>query len=183
MGWQLATHLRTDLALDALEMAIWQRHQQQTDLSGLVHHSGRGVQYLVVRYTERLAEARAVSSVGSRGDSYDNALAESFNGLFKTELIRPHGPWRGLDDLELAVLEYVDGFNYRRLHSEISMLPPAEAETAYYRQNDPVTMAEVKQSFSSRGQGGSGSYGRGVSMLPLDEILSFAGSPARTAYG
>lgn len=116
VGWQLATHMRTALALDALEMAIWRRNQEQADVSGLVHHSDRGVQYLAIRYGERLADAGAVSSVGSRGDSYDNALAESFNGLFKTELIRPQGPWRGLDDLELAVREYVDWFNHRRLH-------------------------------------------------------------------
>ncbi|WP_051738403.1 IS3 family transposase, partial [Pseudonocardia autotrophica] len=89
VGWQLARHLRTDVALDALEMALWRRAQQQHDLAGLVHRSDRGVQYLAIRYTERLAEAGAVCSVGSRGDSYDNALAESFHGLFKTELVRP----------------------------------------------------------------------------------------------
>lgn len=102
VGWQLARHLRTDLALDALEMAIWARRQ---DLSGLVHHADRGVQYLSIRYTERLAQAGAVTSVGSRGDSYDNALAESFIGLFKTELVRNRGPFRGLDDLGIATLE------------------------------------------------------------------------------
>jgi putative transposase len=95
VGWQLASHLRTDLALDALEMAIWRR---QAQLDGLVHHSDRGGQYLSIRYTERLAEAGAVTSVGSRGDSFDNALAESTIGLYKTELIRRRGPWRGLDD-------------------------------------------------------------------------------------
>ena len=145
VGWQLATHLRTCLALDALDKAIWRRQQQAAALSGLVHHSDRGVQYLAIRYTQRLADAGAVSSVGSRGDSYDNALAESFNGLFKTELIRPRGPWRGLDDLELSTLEYIDWFNHRRLHGQIGMIPPAEIEAIYYRQSDPANTTEVKQ--------------------------------------
>jgi putative transposase len=125
LGWQLARHLRTSLALDALEMAIWSRGE---GLADLVHHSDRGGQYLAIRYTERLAEAGAVTSVGSRGDSYDNALAESFIGLFKAELVRPRGPWRGLDDLEIATLEWVDWYNHRRLHTELGMLPPAEHE-------------------------------------------------------
>ena len=102
VGWQASRSLRTDLALDALEMALWRR---QAQLAGLVHHSDRGSQYLAIRYTERLAEAGAVPSVGSRGDSYDNALAESIIGLYKTELIRRRGPWRGLDDVEYATLE------------------------------------------------------------------------------
>ena len=91
------------------------------------------MQYLAIRYTERLAANGVVNSVGSRGDSYDNALAESMNGLYKTELVRNKGPWRGLDDLELATLEWVDWFNHRRLHGEIGMIPPAELETTYYR--------------------------------------------------
>jgi putative transposase len=128
VGWQMARHLRTDLALDALEMAIWARRK---DLAGLVHHADRGVQYLAIRYTERLADAGAVASVGSRGDSYDNALAESFIGLFKTELVRNRGPFRGLDDLELASLEWIDWYNHRRLHGEIGMIPPAEAEQRF----------------------------------------------------
>ena len=126
VGWQVSRSLRADLALDALEMAIWARRGEKLD--GLVHHSDRGVQYLAIRYTERLAEAGAVTSVGSRGDSYDNAMAESFHGLFKAELIRKDGPWRGLDDLEYATLGYVDWFNRRRLHGEIGMVPPAEFE-------------------------------------------------------
>ncbi|MDT7667114.1 MAG: putative transposase, partial [Pseudonocardiales bacterium] len=138
-------HLRTDLALDALEMAIWRRDEQRADLSGLIHHSDRGVQYLAVRYTERLADAGAVSSVGSRGDSYDNAMAESFNGLFKTELIHPRGPWQGLDQLELAVMGYLDWYNHRRLHGEIGMIPPAELETTYYRQTSPTESLEIKE--------------------------------------
>ena len=106
VGWQIANNLRTDLALDALEMALWQR---KSDLDGLIHHSDRGVQYLSIRYTERLAEAGIETSVGSRGDSYDNALAESMIGLYKAEVIRHEGPWKGLDDVEYATLEWVDG--------------------------------------------------------------------------
>jgi putative transposase len=129
VGWQLATHLRTDLALDALEMAIWQRNGAELDQ--LVHHSGRGVQYLAIRYTDRLADAGAVTSVGSKGDSFDNALAESTIGLFKTELVRRRGPWRSIDDLELASLEWVDWYNTRRLHSACGNVPPAEYEATY----------------------------------------------------
>jgi putative transposase len=130
VGWQASRSLRADLALDALDMALWSRRAGR--LAGLVHHSDRGVQYLAVRYTERLAEAGAVASVGSRGDSYDNALAESFHGLYKAELIRHQGPWQGLDDVEFATLEYVDWFNHRRLHGELGMVPPAEFEAGYY---------------------------------------------------
>ena len=129
VGWQLATHLRTDLALDALEMAIWLRNDR---LDGLVHHSDRGSQYLSIRYSERLGEAGAVASVGSKGDSYDNAVAESTMGLYKAELIRRRGPWRTIDDLELATLEYIDWFNHRRLHSACGDIPPAELEAGYY---------------------------------------------------
>ena len=98
-------------------------------------------QYLAIRYTERLAEAGAVTSVGSRGDSYDNALAESFNGLYKAELIHKEGPWRGLDDVEFATLDYVDWFNQRRLHGEIGKVPPAEFEAAYYHQQPTAPIA------------------------------------------
>jgi putative transposase len=132
VGWQASTSLRSDLALDALEMAIFARGDE--NLTRLVHHSDRGVQYLSIRYTERLGEAGVVNSVGSRGDSYDNALAESFNGLYKTELIRRRGPWRGLDDVEFATLEYIDWFNNQRLHSEIGKIPPAELEATYQSQ-------------------------------------------------
>ena len=136
LGFQLATHLRTSLALDALDMAIWTRKRDpNSDLTGLVHHSDRGSQYLSIRYSERLAEESAVASVGSRGDSYDNALAETVNGLFKTELVRRRGPWRGLDDLELATLEWVDWFNHRRLHQNLGYIPPAEHETNHYAQH------------------------------------------------
>ena len=139
VGWQASRSLRTDLALDALEMALWGRRGQR--LEGLVHHSDRGVQYLAIRYSERLAEAGAVASVGSRGDSYDNALAESFNGLYKTELIRHRGPWRGLDDVEYATLDYIDWFNHRRLHGELGMIPPAEFEDLHYDEQRLLSVA------------------------------------------
>ncbi len=139
VGWQASRSLRTDLALDALEMALWTRRAGR--LEGLVHHSDRGGQYLAIRYTERLAEAGAVPSVGSRGDSYDNALAESFNGLYKAELIRHRGPWRGLDDVEYATLEYVDWFNHRRLHGELGMIPPAEFEATFLHTPAPAWLA------------------------------------------
>jgi putative transposase len=138
VGWRASTSLRSDLALDALEQALWQRRHDVRDVTGVVHHSDRGVQYLSIAYTERLAEAGAVTSVGSRGDSYDNAAAESLIGLFKTELIRSRGPWKGLDDVELATLEWVDWFNHRRLHSHCGYRPPAEFEATYYRQQDPA---------------------------------------------
>jgi putative transposase len=142
VGWQVSRSLRTDLALDALEMAIWRR---QAQLDGLVHHSDRGGQYLAIRYTERLAEAGAVTSVGSRGDSYDNALAETIIGLYKTELIRRRGPWKGLDEVEYATLEWVDWFNHRRLLEPIGHIPPAEFEAAYHRREDPSHTAGLKQ--------------------------------------
>jgi putative transposase len=134
VGWRASTSLRADLALDALEQAIWQRGREGADLAGLIHHSDRGVQYLAIRYTERLADIGAIGSVGSRGDSYDNAAAESLIGLFKTELIRRRGPWRGLDHVELATLEWVDWFNNRRLHSACGNIPPTEFEQQHYRQ-------------------------------------------------
>ena len=108
VGWQVSRSLYTDLALDALNMGIWTRQRDGADLTDLVHHSDRGVQYVAVRYGERLAEVDVVASVGSVGDSDDNAMAEAFNSLFKAELVRNRGPWRGIDDLELAVAEYID---------------------------------------------------------------------------
>ncbi|WP_420834054.1 IS3 family transposase [Streptomyces antarcticus] len=131
VSWQVATSLYTELALDAMEMAIWRRRHTDGDLVGLVHHSDRGVQYRAIRYTERLEEADAVASVGSRGDSYDNALAEAFNSLFKAELIRNRGPWTGINNVEIAVAEYIDWFNQRRLHGELGHAPPAEFEALY----------------------------------------------------
>ena len=135
VGWQLSTSLRTDLALDALSMGLWTRTHDGHDTSALVHHSDRGVQYLAIRYTERLAEAGVVASVGSKGDSYDNALAEAFNSLFKAELVRNRGPWKNIDDLEIAVAEYIDWFNFRRLHGEIGLIPPVEFEGLHRRNN------------------------------------------------
>jgi transposase InsO family protein len=137
VGWRVSTSLRSDLALDALEQALHQRPQHDE----LVHHSDRGVQYLSIRYTERLAEAGIERSVGSVGDSYDNALAESVIGLFKTEVIRHHGPWRGIDAVEFATLEWVDWFNNRRLLVPIGYLPPAEFEAEYYRNLGPAAVA------------------------------------------
>jgi putative transposase len=132
VGWRVATSLRAELALDALEMAVWAR--QDAALDGLVHHSDRG-QYLAIRYTERLAAEGAVASVGSKGDSYDNALAEAVNGLYKAELIGRRGPWRGAEQVELATLEWVTWWNERRLHGAVGDIPPAEYEAIYYRQH------------------------------------------------
>ena len=130
VGWRVASSPGTDLVLDALEQALWAR----TGTEGLIHHSDRGCQYLSIRYTERLAEAGMESSVGSVGDSYDNALAETINGLYKTEVIRRRGPWRNIDAVEYATLEWVDWFNHRRLLEPIGDIPPTELEMAYYRQ-------------------------------------------------
>jgi putative transposase len=143
VGWRVSTSLRSDLALDALEQAISEREDDQADR--LVHHSDRGVQYLSIRYTERLAEAGIEPSVGSKGDSYDNALAESVIGLFKTEVIRLRGPWRNVEDVEFATLEWVWWFNYHRLLEPIGQVPPAEYEEAYYlRQETPTELARLK---------------------------------------
>ncbi len=146
VGWRCSTSLRADLALDALEQGLWQRARDAHDVTGMIHHSDRGVQYLAIRYTERLAEAGAVTSVGSKGDSFDNAAAESLIGLYKTELIRRRGRWRGLDDVELATLEYVDWFNHRRLHSACGDVPPAEFEDAHYRSIAGLTEDSPAQS-------------------------------------
>ena len=132
VGWRASASLRTDLALDALEQAIYARCD--TDTGDLVHHSDRGTQYLSIRYTERLADAGIELSVGSRGDAYDNALAETVIGLFKTEVIRRRGPWRSLEAVEFATLEWVDWFNHRRLLEPIGYVPPAEYEARYYEQ-------------------------------------------------
>jgi putative transposase len=146
VGWQLSTDLKTDFALGALEMGIWSRTRQGHDLSRLIHHSDRGVQYLAIRYSDRLAENGIVASVGSRGDSYGNAMAEAFNSLFKAELVRSRGPWKSITDLEIAIAEYVDWFNTRRLHGEIGMIPPIEAENRYYRLNPQPATAELVKS-------------------------------------
>ena len=130
VGWRVSRRAEATLVLDALEQAIHAR--QPMHATGLVHHSDRGVQYLSIRYTERLAEAGIVPSVGSVGDSFDNALAETVIGLFKTEVIHRTGPWRSLEAVEIATLEWVDWFNTRRLLEPIGNVPPAEAEHCYY---------------------------------------------------
>ena len=132
VGWRVSASLRTDFVLDALEQAIYDRCG--TTLAGLVHHSDRGTQYLSMRYTDRLADEGIAPSVGSRGDSYDNARAESVIGLFKTEIIHRRGPWRTLEAVEFATLDWVDWFNTRRLLEPIGYVPPAEYEVRYYQQ-------------------------------------------------
>jgi transposase InsO family protein len=134
VGWRVDTTLRSDLALDALEQAVCAR----PDRDRLIHHSDRGVQYLSIRYTDRLADAGIEPSVGTVGDSYDNALAESVIGLYKTEVIRRQGPWRHVETVELATLAWVDWFNTRRLLEPIGYVPPSEFEDAYYRTQKTV---------------------------------------------
>jgi transposase InsO family protein len=137
VGWRVSTSLRTDLVLDALEQAIHARGKSDD----LIHHSDRGTQYLSIRHSERLAEAGITASVGSIGDSYDNALAETINGLYKTEVIRKRGPWRNVDEVEYATLEWVDWFNNRRLLEPIGDIPPAEYEAMYYQEQAQVMAA------------------------------------------
>lgn len=132
VGWRVSSNMRTDFVLDALEQALYARQPELTD--ALVHHSDKGSQYVSIRYTERLAEAGIEPSVGSRGDSYDNALAETINGLYKTELIHKRAPWKTREAVELATLEWVSWFNNHRLLESIGYIPPAEAEVNYYRQ-------------------------------------------------
>jgi len=132
VGWRASTSLRADIALDALEQALHDRQIGEQDK--LIHHSDRGVQYVAIRYADRLADVGISPSVGSVGDSYDNALAETINGLYKAEVIRQQGPWRGMEAVEFATLEWVDWFNNRRLMESIGNVPPAELETEYYEQ-------------------------------------------------
>jgi putative transposase len=138
VGWRVASTLRTSLALDALEMAIWSRDER---LTGLVHHSDRGCQYLSIVYTERLGAEGGITSVGSKGDSYDNALAESVIGLYKSELIFNRGPWRTVEDVELATLGWVHWWNSARLHSAIGHVPPAEFERRWVEANRSTTLS------------------------------------------
>jgi putative transposase len=138
VGWRVSTSMSAELTLDALEQALWAR----TITGGLVHHSDLGSQYLAIRYSERLADEGINPSVGSAGDSYDNALAESVIGLFKTEVIRRKGPWKSLESVEYATLEWVDWFNNRRLLEPIGNIPPVERESAYYAMEEaPVLVA------------------------------------------
>jgi transposase InsO family protein len=138
VGWRVSSSLRSDLALDALEQALYDR---QLNGERLIHHSDRGTQYLSIRYTERLADAGIERSVGSTGDSYDNALAESVIGLYKTEVIHRRGPWKGIDEVEFATLEWVAWYNTRRLFEPLGYVPPDEFERAYY--NRQAASAEL----------------------------------------
>lgn len=141
VGWRVAASLHTDFVLDALEQAI---HDRRDTATGLVHHSDRGTQYVSMRYTDRLADAGIAPSVGSRGDAYDNALAESVIGLFKMEVIRRRGPWRHLEAVEFATLDWVDWFNHRRLLEPIGYVPPAEYEARYYEAlRQPMTIEDA----------------------------------------
>ena len=141
VGWRQSSAMHTEFVLDALEQALYDRKPSEDD--GLVHHSDRGSQYLSIRYSERLADAAIEPSVGSKGDSYDNALAETINGLYKAELIYRRAPWKTREAVELATLEWVSWFNHHRLLEPIGYIPPAEAEANYYRQfaNQAATVA------------------------------------------
>ena len=141
VGWRVSCNMRTDFVLDALEQALYARQPERSD--SLIHHSDRGSQYVSIRYTERLAEAGIEPSVGSRGDSYDNALAETINGLYKAELIHKRAPWKTRESVELATLEWVSWFNHQRLLEPIGYIPPAEAEAQYYRQLANTDSANV----------------------------------------
>ncbi len=141
VGWQTSTRMYTDLALDALNMGLWHRQRAGQDVTGLKHHSDRGVQYRALRYAQTLDEAEAVASVGSKGDSFDNAMAEALNSLYKAELIHLDGPWAGRDDVEAATAEWVHWFNTERLHGMLGHRPPAEAEAAYWSENMPTALA------------------------------------------
>lgn len=132
VGWRVSNSMTTDFVLDALEQALYARQPERN--GSLIHHSDRGSQYVGIRYSERLAEAGIAPSVGSRGDSYDNALAETINGLYKAELIHRRGPWKTRESVELATLEWVAWFNHHRLLESIGYIPPAEAEANYYSQ-------------------------------------------------
>jgi putative transposase len=134
VGWRTANAMPTELPLDALEMALWTRAQADELVEGLVHHSDAGSQYTSIVYSQRLQDAKAVASIGSVGDSHDNAMAESVIGLYKTECVRHEGPFRGVDDLEFATMSWVWWFNEIRLHGEIGHVPPIEFEHDHYRQ-------------------------------------------------
>jgi putative transposase len=144
VGWRTATTMNTALVLDAIDHAIWTRAREGvTDLSGLIHHNDRGSQYTSIAFTERLLDAGIDASIGATGDSYDNALAETINGLYKTELIKPMGPWRTADHVEIATLEWVDWFNHRRLYEHCGDIPPAELEANYYRHHRAQQTADL----------------------------------------
>lgn len=143
LGWRTSTRMTTPLVLDAIDHAIWTRQRDGiTDLSGLIHHNDRGSQYTSIAFTERLTEAGIDASIGTTGDSYDNALAETINGLYKTELIKAQGPWRTVEHVEIATLEWVDWFNHRRLYEYCGDIPPAELEALYYGEHRTTRIAE-----------------------------------------
>lgn len=137
VGWRTASSMPTSLPLDALEMALWVRERAGQRIEGLIHHSDAGSQYVSIRYSDRLADAGAIASIGSVGDSYDNAQAESLIGLYKTECVRRDRPFRTVDDLELATLNWVHWFNEHRLHGSLGLVTPIEYEQAYHRQINP----------------------------------------------
>ena len=139
VGWRVSRTAHTSFVLDALEQALYQRRPAHR--GGLIHHSDRGSQYVAIKYTERLAEAGIEPSVGSVGDSYDNALAETINGLYKAELIHRQAPWKSFEAVEMATLSWVDWFNHRRLMEPIGNIPPAEAEARYYAMQETIPMA------------------------------------------
>lgn len=146
VGWKADTSMKTPLVLDTLDMAIWSRGRDGiSDLTGLIHHSDAGSQYVSIAFTERLIEAGVDPSVGSVGDAYDNSLAETTIGLFKTELFKRKGPWKTMAQLEFAVAEYVDWFNNHRLHSACGYIPPAEYETLYYATNTTADSGGIQQ--------------------------------------
>ena len=141
VGWRTASSMPTELPLDALEMALWVRARAGEEVDGVVHHSDAGSQYTAIRYSNRLADVGAVASIGSIGDSFDNALAESVIGLYKTECVRHDGPFRGVDDLELATMDWVHWFNETRLHSSIGYVPPVEFEARWREENTSATLS------------------------------------------
>jgi putative transposase len=144
VGWRTASRMPVEIPLDALEMALWVRERAGQSLDGLVHHSDAGSQYTAIKYAERLADAGALASIGTVGDSYDNALAESAIGLYKRECVRHDGPFRTVDEPELATLSWVWWFNEHRLHGSIGDIPPVEFETNHYAQQQPLTATAAK---------------------------------------
>lgn len=146
LGWRCSTRMTTPLVLDAIEQSIWTRDREgHSDLTGLIHHNDRGSQYTSIAFTDRLLEAGIDASVGATGSSYDNALAETINGLYKTELIHPRKPWKALEEVEIATLEWVDWFNHRRIAQHCDDLTPVEFEHAHYRRIEAGQTAQYSQ--------------------------------------